>query len=165
MPTAPPQLIPDQRPDAVRDARGRAVPLVHAADAPARLTANERWQVRRGRSGFLRTVLPYSLLVYASLFLGYQWGFRHGFDPAWLISAQFWTTSGVFFGVYCVFAMLGGRRRARSEIAETIPACIAHRVCPACLYDLSEIPADADGLTVCPECDGAWRLPIPRAGV
>lgn len=31
--------------------------------------------------------------------------------------------------------------------------------CPACLYDLTTIPADPDGCTQCPECAAAWRLP------
>jgi hypothetical protein len=34
-------------------------------------------------------------------------------------------------------------------------------VCLACLYDLSGLPPEPDGCTVCPECGAAWKLDAP----
>ena len=31
-------------------------------------------------------------------------------------------------------------------------------VCVVCIYDLTGIPPESDGCTVCPECGGAWKL-------
>lgn len=31
-------------------------------------------------------------------------------------------------------------------------------VCPSCLYDLRSVSMHEDGLLVCPECGGAWRV-------
>jgi hypothetical protein len=36
-----------------------------------------------------------------------------------------------------------------------------NRVCICCGYDLAGLPPDPDGLTTCPECAAAWRLPSP----
>lgn len=33
--------------------------------------------------------------------------------------------------------------------------------CAACGYDLTATPPEADGLSVCPECGGAWRVREP----
>jgi hypothetical protein len=33
------------------------------------------------------------------------------------------------------------------------------RYCSACHYDLRGIPSGEDGLTTCPECSAAWRMP------
>lgn len=38
-------------------------------------------------------------------------------------------------------------------------SCLAACICPSCGYQLTEIPRQADGCTVCPECGAAWRLP------
>jgi hypothetical protein len=34
-------------------------------------------------------------------------------------------------------------------------AALGH--CPSCAYGLFDLPVDADGCVVCPECGGAWR--------
>ncbi len=31
-------------------------------------------------------------------------------------------------------------------------------LCPACVYQIGDIPAESDGCTVCPECGAAWRM-------
>lgn len=31
--------------------------------------------------------------------------------------------------------------------------------CASCCFSLADIPIDADGSTVCPECGAAWKLP------
>lgn len=36
--------------------------------------------------------------------------------------------------------------------------------CAACAHPIREIPAEADGCTVCPECGAAWRLGDRGAG-
>jgi len=44
--------------------------------------------------------------------------------------------------------------RDRHLIASLPPACVV------CGYDLTGMAAEGDGCTVCPECGGAWRLPL-----
>ncbi|HZW06531.1 MAG TPA: hypothetical protein VFF65_05360 [Phycisphaerales bacterium] len=48
-------------------------------------------------------------------------------------------------------------RRARRLC---LPAFRAARLCAGCHYPLSCVPADAGGLTRCPECGLAWRIPV-----
>lgn len=31
-------------------------------------------------------------------------------------------------------------------------------LCPACVYQISEVPVDAEGCTICPECGAAWKI-------
>ena len=38
-------------------------------------------------------------------------------------------------------------------------ACLRLRQCPSCGYRLADLPVQADGCTVCPECGAAWRVP------
>lgn len=52
----------------------------------------------------------------------------------------------------------GPRRRRYVEFGERIGSiCLAHAVCPGCLYQLSGVPADETGLMICPECGAAWK--------
>lgn len=61
------------------------------------------------------------------------------------------------------FALASGRRMLGPHGWLAFPkgyACLArHGFCAACLNDLTELNADTDGCTVCPECGAAWRLP------
>lgn len=36
---------------------------------------------------------------------------------------------------------------------------LSRGLCPACVYGLAGVPARTDGLTICPECAAAWRVP------
>lgn len=47
------------------------------------------------------------------------------------------------------------RRRERARLTTLPPVCLA------CVYDLTGVPTDPDGCTVCPECGAAWKL-APR---
>lgn len=50
--------------------------------------------------------------------------------------------------------VLAWRRRRRPAVG---------RPCPGCGYDLTALREEADGCTVCPECRGAWRVPMGEA--
>lgn len=56
---------------------------------------------------------------------------------------------------------------ARSELGSSSRTIIAaardQRLCAACGDDLDNVPAAADGCTVCPRCAAAWRLPDRRS--
>ncbi len=42
---------------------------------------------------------------------------------------------------------------------------VAGRHCASCGYNLANLPTSPDGLTICPECDAAWRLAQPDANM
>ncbi|OAB63600.1 hypothetical protein AY599_08595 [Leptolyngbya valderiana BDU 20041] len=60
----------------------------------------------------------------------------------------------VWMGVFCYF-----------HFAVFKPWAKRHKLaagrCRACGYDLSNLTADPDGCTTCPECGAAWKLPPP----
>jgi hypothetical protein len=62
------------------------------------------------------------------------------------------------------FSIVTYRRRIpeidRSAIAREL---VAERRCASCAYDLSQTGSSEDGLTTCPECGAAWRIPDARA--
>lgn len=64
----------------------------------------------------------------------------------------------IFVGVWTAAIPLD-RAMRRRDIARlhTLPP-----VCLACVYDLTGVPPDSDGCTVCPECGAAWKL-TPRS--
>jgi hypothetical protein len=74
-------------------------------------------------------------------------------------------SSGILFGVL----LGGGAGWALARLGLRPPDFSAAmglhdlRACVCCGYDLREVPAAADGCTVCPECGGAWRLVPARA--
>lgn len=37
-------------------------------------------------------------------------------------------------------------------------AMLRRKRCPSCAFELRDIPGDADGYTICPECGAAWQL-------
>lgn len=39
-----------------------------------------------------------------------------------------------------------------------LDALVREGYCPGCGYHLRELPVEADGCTVCPECGAAWKL-------
>ncbi len=41
-------------------------------------------------------------------------------------------------------------------------AMLREGVCPACAYSLRELEPDAEGVTTCAECGGAWEAPAPE---
>jgi hypothetical protein len=58
--------------------------------------------------------------------------------------------------IVCFHGSWMATKRARtSRITEAMLGC---RRCPHCGYDLSDLPAEDDDATVCPECGSAWRL-------
>jgi hypothetical protein len=61
------------------------------------------------------------------------------------------------------FVMLARRRHGDLNELAAI-ALVLHTAdagfCPGCLYDLSAAPRQEDGVCVCPECGGAWRIGV-----
>jgi uncharacterized Zn finger protein (UPF0148 family) len=53
---------------------------------------------------------------------------------------------------------LYGKRVARMITPSVRITLLSEGCCASCAYDLAGIPPEADGCTVCPECDAAWRI-------
>lgn len=70
--------------------------------------------------------------------------------------SPFWITCGIVFGfvLLIVGASICSRAYAHNERLVVAGLC----GCPACFYDLEDVPATEDGCTLCPECGAAWRL-------
>lgn len=75
-----------------------------------------------------------------------------------LFGAPWWSmlvAHGVFLVAWSVFITAV---MSKSTVRQVI---IAHRkanYCASCGYHLLDVPAEADGCTVCPECGAAWLL-------
>lgn len=39
-----------------------------------------------------------------------------------------------------------------------VAACLKQEVCPGCGYSLKGLAAEGDGVRMCPECGGAWKI-------
>jgi hypothetical protein len=108
-----------------------------------------RWQ----RYGYYACVL----LFLASVVFLVVWKLIRGTGID-AVERVLWPVNLVVFAVGAVQFWRSGR------IARAKRACaimLKHRRCPRCGYDIRGLPAEAaDGATVCPECGGAWRLPV-----
>ncbi len=61
--------------------------------------------------------------------------------------------------------ILCARGRWRRRLSDWIRhESLAVRCCPGCGYDLQGLSPARAGLTICPECDAAWRLAAPTVG-
>jgi hypothetical protein len=84
---------------------------------------------------------------------------------AWLAkSDQVWMgilIVGIPLVLLVAVVALGSRGVWRRELArlEAAPRLrIAGGMCIGCGYSLEDLPCEADGCTVCPECGAAWKL-------
>ncbi len=57
-----------------------------------------------------------------------------------------------------ILAVIVLNHLARLSVAREVRLVSA--ICPACAYSLTSSTPHDDGCTVCPECGGAWRLPL-----
>jgi hypothetical protein len=60
--------------------------------------------------------------------------------------------------ILALFVGLGSGYTSRPRAMAA--AYIKHGHCPGCAYRLIEVPRQADGCTICPECGAAWRVPL-----
>lgn len=60
-------------------------------------------------------------------------------------------------GVVALWAILPPTERLKHE-QSIIDTLLAEGYCVSCGYELSGLPVEADGCTVCPECRAAWRM-------
>jgi uncharacterized Zn finger protein (UPF0148 family) len=76
-----------------------------------------------------------------------------------------WTVFNITVGVTLIVAGLSHRyfeQRAMNQL--TRRRHLLPRLCPQCHYDLSGVPQESDGCTLCPECGAAWNLWDPQSG-
>lgn len=66
---------------------------------------------------------------------------------------------GLFFAAHVVSIVYGLRAASETNANRAKDLCLCGFVCPACGYSLKNLPADEHGVTICPECQSAWRLP------
>jgi len=72
-------------------------------------------------------------------------------------------TVPVVSGLAGVAFAIRQQQATRGKIAEmTRHTLLDEGYCPCCAYALADLPSEADGCVVCPECDSAWKR---RAGV
>ena len=70
-----------------------------------------------------------------------------------------WSVFNITVGVTLIVAGLSHRyfeQRALHKL--TGRRHLLPRLCPQCHYDLSGVPQESDGCTLCPECGAAWNL-------
>lgn len=89
-----------------------------------------------------------------------------GMSAAWIAALVFirfirvhripGASMAVFWGGIAAIILVSrvmARRRVSRELAAT---AVAEGLCGSCCYGLRDIPVDADGCVVCPECGAAW---------
>jgi len=91
------------------------------------------------------TLLLVCCLLFYSIFVG---------D---LGEAPYAKTSSVL--LFAFMAWLAWARIRMARFGKVATAMLRHHRCPHCGYELANLPAAEDGLTVCPECGCAWRMP------
>lgn len=73
-------------------------------------------------------------------------------DEGWFFESMFYFLSfGGIMGL--MFSRIAWRSPQHAKAA-----MIRAGICPACGYQIGEVPVDADGCTICPECGAAWQL-------
>ncbi len=77
----------------------------------------------------------------------------------WVFGRSGWQIASVIVLITAAMSFVGIRFRLWSFRAEVIDAFLRERLCPSCGYDLSGATPGASGLSTCPECSAAWRLP------
>lgn len=65
----------------------------------------------------------------------------------------------VIIGCFVWSALTYNRRIPKAGRVLIAAALIRENRCASCAYDLRSTPRGADGLTICPECGAAWKLP------
>ena len=75
-----------------------------------------------------------------------------------LFQGNLWPVHTVYFVVMLGTIMLLHSTAVRRERMRIREAILGTGRCASCGYNLVDLPTSADGLTVCPECDAAWRL-------
>lgn len=68
----------------------------------------------------------------------------------WLLVTPLTTFSAVWF--FTIRHDRQIRRDDRERLPTLVPACMV------CAYDLTGVPIEEDGCTVCPECGAAWKI-------
>jgi len=72
-----------------------------------------------------------------------------------LVVLGFWLMAiGVSLLIPAIVVVTVGTRVVLPRYRDWIAACGR---CPACGYEIMNLPPDSDGCTVCPECGSAWR--------
>jgi hypothetical protein len=155
----------------VTDARGRrvsqfdtvAMHILHRHDVIPKndlrtlATAIDPVEVKRRPRMALLT--PVWITLWYAAFFGYFYFFKRwrGWDPVLVMFASFYFLYPI--AMLC-FGALRARRARWTRIGRIV---IEHRHCAHCGYDLRGCPTDpTDGVTVCPECGCAWRLPAQQ---
>jgi ssDNA-binding Zn-finger/Zn-ribbon topoisomerase 1 len=101
----------------------------------------------------MRFVLAFSVPIVFSALLYFA---RHWFWPG----APWYWPPLIGFAVMPLVL-----RRAQCEHRRwRAPFFVSIGRCPSCGYELSQLPIEADGCVVCPECGGAWRRSSPPGG-
>jgi hypothetical protein len=157
----------------IRDARGRTVKLIDPyvmhrlrrhdvipADTLAEITREigpglDKWPRRAVVFGFL-VMAPFILLFLVQFIYVTVTG--SGGLLA-MLQARLPVLVGVVAGL-CFAWMAAATVRAR----RTCSVMLRNSRCPHCGYDIRGLRrTGADGVTICPECGCAWRLPEPRS--
>lgn len=77
----------------------------------------------------------------------------YGFE----MTGTLWTF-GTFAGIFAILALLLGVFPRVLAVESKVVSPMAEQACAACLTNLSEVPVEEDGCTVCPTCKAAWKL-------
>ncbi len=83
-----------------------------------------------------------------------------------IIAASIASTTGRLVVIVIIVVLILWDIRTRQSLSWTDlmilrDQMLAHRVCPHCAYPLDDAQVEEDGCSVCSECAGAWRLPLP----
>lgn len=150
-----------------RDARGAERPIVNlrgywyrryqsgAIPKPAfrRIRKN---LIRAGFTRGLGAGTPVLLLIMTSQLLLALWhGSRFGFDLL-----EFILLLNAF--IMGFFAAIRRYRIPTVDGQVLASVLLGENICPVCAFTLSEIPKNAQGVVVCPECGSHWALPITQ---
>jgi hypothetical protein len=86
-------------------------------------------------------------------------------NSAWYFHYKAEVPPSVFWPSFLVATVVAGRLGFGAAIQGMGHVSVALGRCPCCNYELTQLPPEDDGCTVCPECGAAWRLTMcPQCG-
>jgi hypothetical protein len=146
-----PRTIQDDRGATLRIATpDEMIAVARAADGEG--VAAEVYRRLEGGQWAMRAILGISVLWMAARFVA-------GIVSGRLQLIQVVTGLAVLAVLFWVIGRRGGLARRHPASVRSIMLEMGR--CPACGYSLQGLAEDADWLTVCSECGGAWRVLHP----
>jgi hypothetical protein len=147
----PDDITPHERVRVI-DARGKTRHLCPASKLSGNSPRGLRWALLVGaRHRWVAWAQTIVVLVFSAMSFYAAFGSRKWTSAQLLVN--------IAYAIVLVLALFFTSKRVmRIAGKRAVAACLRAEVCPACGYSLRGLVVSEDGVRVCPECGGAWRV-------